>query len=341
MTAGRQMAAEMAEQPAVLASIAARREEIAEAVRSVRPDPFHGTVLVARGSSDHAAVFARYLLEPATGRPVALAAPSLHTLYGARVDYTGFLVIAVSQSGRTPEIATLVERLAAAGAGTLALTNEAASPVAAAAGASVALDAGAEEAVPATKTFTAQAAALALVAEALGPVPWTAEDWGALPGVVEAVLGDPGPAERVAAALEAATGLLAVGRGPCFAMALEAALKLKETTGVHAEGFSAADVRHGPKAIVSPGFPVLALSAEGPAAADVGELVASLRESGAAVYEAGDRPGAALPVTGGLPEALTALATVVRAQQLALALARLRGLDPDAPSGLSKVTPTT
>src|SRR5215210_4892622 len=175
------MAAEMREQPAVLAALAARREQIAREVAAVRPSPHHGTVLVARGSSDHAAIFGRYLLEPATGRPVALAAPSLHTLYGAPVDYSGFLVIAVSQSGRTPEIATVLEGLAAAGARTLAITNEAASPLAAAADAAVELGAGAEQAVPATKTFLAQALAFAIVAAALGPVPWNDGDWARLP----------------------------------------------------------------------------------------------------------------------------------------------------------------
>ena len=111
---GLHMASEMREQPGVLAALSARRGEIAERARAVRPDPLYGTVLVARGSSDHAAIYGRYLLEPATGRPVALAAPSLYTLYDAPADYSGFLVVAVSQSGRTPEIATVVERLTAA-----------------------------------------------------------------------------------------------------------------------------------------------------------------------------------------------------------------------------------
>jgi glutamine---fructose-6-phosphate transaminase (isomerizing) len=338
---GLQMAAEMREQPSVLAALAARRGEIAERVRSARPDTLHGTVLVARGSSDHAAIYGRYLLEPATGRPVALAAPSLHTLYGAPVDYSGFLVVAVSQSGRTPEIATMVERLAAAGARTLAVTNEADSPLAAAADAAIDLRAGTEQAVPATKTFTAQALAFAIIAEALGPAVASDADWRELPDALETVLADPDPAERVAAAIGDAAGLIAVARGYCYPMALEAALKLKETAELLAEGYSAADLRHGPTAVVSAGFPVLAMSTTGPAAADMTDLVANLRERGAAVHEIADRADAELPIPSGLGEPLAAIVTVVRAQQVALALARHRGLDPDAPRGLSKVTLTT
>lgn len=337
---GRRMAAEMQEQPAVLAALAARRAEIAEAVRAVRPRELAGTVLVARGSSDHAALYGRYLLEPATGRPVALAAPSLHTLYAAPVDYRGFLVIAVSQSGRTPEIATVLERLAAAGARTLAITNDAASPLAGMADAAIALEAGAEQAVPATKTFTATAAAFAAVAEALGPVSFGEEDWAALPGAVASVLADPTPAERIAAAIGDAPALLTVGRGPGYPMALEAALKLKECAGVLAEGYSSADLRHGPTAVVSEGFPLLGLQLGGAAGADVAELLRDLRERGADVHEIAARADAALRLPSGLPEALTALPAVVGAQGVALELARRRGLDPDAPAGLSKVTET-
>jgi glutamine---fructose-6-phosphate transaminase (isomerizing) len=339
--AGRHMAAEMLEQARVLAELAGRRHAIASSVRAVLPEPLHGTVLVARGSSDHAATYGRYLLEPATRRPVALAAPSLQTLYGAPVDYRGFLVVAVSQSGRTPEIATMVERLAAAGARTLAITNEPDSPLASAADAAIELEAGTELAVPATKTFTAQALAFAIVAEALGAVPWTDEDWARLPAAVDSVLADYDPAARVAGAIGDALSLISVARGYCYPMALEAALKLKETTGIVAEGHSAADLRHGPTAVVTAGFPVLAMATAGPAAADVADLVAGLSARGAAVSEISDRPDAELPIPAGLAEPLSAILAVVRAQQLALALARHRGLDPDAPQGLSKVTMTT
>jgi glucosamine--fructose-6-phosphate aminotransferase (isomerizing) len=338
---GTLMGAEMAEQPRVLAGLATRRDELAAVVRAVRPDPLYGTVLVARGSSDHAAIFGRYLLEPATRRPVALAAPSLVTLYGSTPRCDGFLVVATSQSGRTPEIATVMERLAASGGRTLAVTNEPDSPLARAADGALELAAGEEQAVPATKTFLAQALAFALLADALGPSGVREGDWERLPAAVGEVLADPEPAARVAAAIGDAPGLLTVGRGLCFPMALEAALKLKEAAQLLAEGYSSADLRHGPTVVVSAGFPVLAFSTAGPAAADVADLVAALRERGAEVHEVADRDDAALPIPAGLPEPLAAIAAAVRGQQVALALARLRGLDPDAPRGLSKVTPTT
>jgi glucosamine--fructose-6-phosphate aminotransferase (isomerizing) len=330
---GDQMEAEMRQQPHVLAALEARREELAGVLRSVLPDPLHGIVLVARGSSDHAAILGRYLLEPACGRPVGLGAPSLQTLYHAPVDYSGFLVVAVSQSGATPEIATVVERVRAAGGRTLAVTNAAGSPLAEAADAAVELGAGEERAVPATKTFTAQALAFVLLAQALG-----APADGGSGEAVQAVLDDPEPAERAAEAIGDATALIAVGRGAGFPMALEVALKLKEAALLPAEGYSAADLRHGPTALVSAGFPVLALNVGGPGAEDVSELERSLRESGAALHEIA--PGAALGIPAGLPEPVAALAAVVRGQQVALALARRRGLDPDAPRGLSKVTAT-
>ena len=168
------MRADMAAQPEVLRRLAERRDEIVASLRGPQPAAI---VVVARGSSDYAAIFARYLLEVVSGRPVALAAPSLVTLYEARPSLDGWLAIGISQSGRTPEITTVLERYREAGARTVAVTNDPGSPLAAAAEAAVDLGAGEEAAVPATKTFTAQLAAVALIAEALGPVPWDASDW--------------------------------------------------------------------------------------------------------------------------------------------------------------------
>src|SRR3954453_23808083 len=211
---GELMAAEMAEQPAVLAELAGRRAEVVEHVRACLPEPLAGVVLVARGSSDYAAVYGRYLLELAARRPVALAAPSLQTRYDARTELPGWVAVAVSQSGRTPEIVATLERLVAGGAGGggvtnlpapgaagargVAITNAPASPLAAAAGATIALGAGEERAVPATKTLTAQLAAFALVAEELGPLPWRGEDWERVIAAVAVVLADPAAPERAA-----------------------------------------------------------------------------------------------------------------------------------------------
>jgi glutamine---fructose-6-phosphate transaminase (isomerizing) len=332
------MAADMAAQPAVLRALAERRAEVTGSLRGPRPA---GVVIVARGSSDYAAIFGRYLLEAATGRPVALAAASLQTLYRVVPRLGGWLAVGISQSGRTPEITTVLERYRLAGARTVAVTNDPDSPLASAASVSIPLGAGEEEAVPATKTFTAQLAAMALLAEALGPVAWGGADWRRLPGLVEEVLADSGRARTAAAALGDAHELVAVGRGYLMCVALEAALKLRESTGVRAEGWSAADFRHGPVTVARGDLPLLAVSASGPAAADVEELAAELERAGTPVLRLADRPDAELPYPGGLAEPLCALPAAVRAQQLALAVARLRGLDPDEPPGLRKVTPTT
>jgi len=339
MTAGARMAAEMAEQPEVLARLAGAATEVAATARMVAPSPLAGTTIVARGSSDHASVYGRYLLELASGRPVSLAAPSLHLLYGARGDYTGQLAIAVSQSGATPEIVTTLERLRAAGARGLAITNDGDSPLAAAAEAVLEIGAGAELAVPATKTVTGELLLFALLARALGPVPFGDGDLAALPEAVAALLADAEPARAAAAALTDATRLVVTARGLLYGAALETALKLQETTGVAADAISAADLRHGPIAIVGEGFPVVALSAPGPARADVAELVATLRERGARVLEIACDPEAALPLPP-VAEALAPVVAVVRAQQLARELALARGRDPDAPAGLRKVTAT-
>lgn len=339
MGAGELMAAETAEQPAVLGRLLGQRPDLVARIRAVLPEPLGGVVLIARGSSDHAAVFGRYVLEAACGRPVALAAPSLHTLYGAAVDYGGYLAVGISQSGRTPEIVAVLERARAAGARTVAVTNEGDSPLAAAADAVVDLGAGEERAIPATKTFTAELAAFAVLAEAVGEVPWAAAA-ARLPESVEAVLGDPWSAAAVAEQIGEAEGLLTVGRGYLYAVALEAALKLKETTGVLAQGYSAADLLHGPVAAVERGLPVLAFVAEGPARESMAEVVGELRARRARVFVAGDRPDADLPVPDGVPEPLVAVPAAVRAQQVAHALALHRGLDPDRPPGLSKVTST-
>ena len=223
------MAAEMAEQPRVLAGLVARADELRAVVGRVGPRQLTGVTLVARGSSACAALFGRYVLEVATGRPVSEAAPSLHTLYNTRVDYSGQLVVAMSQSGETPEIVAVTERLAAAGASTIAITNGVDSPLAQVATGVFALDAGIERSVPATKTVTAELLALALLASALGLVGFAAGDVQSLPDTVESLLSDTGGSADLARSLRHAESLLVVARGYLLPAALELALKLEET----------------------------------------------------------------------------------------------------------------
>jgi glucosamine--fructose-6-phosphate aminotransferase (isomerizing) len=337
---GTQMAREMAEQPSRLRELIGRRDEIAELVGAVTPEPLQGITLVARGSSDHAAIYGRYLLEAATGKPVSLAAPSLHTLYGVKADYAGQLVIAVSQSGATPEIAQTLASLQDGGGRGLAITNQPESALARTAERTIELRMGDEQAVPATKTVTGQLAAFAIIASVLGRVSFSRGELETVPEGVQAVLDDPGPAAEAADSLGDPSQLIVVARGYLFAAALETALKIKETCSVLADGYSAADLRHGPIAAVTSGLPVIALCTEGPALADVVSLAEDLRGRGASVIVVGGGESADVPLPDGVPEPLMPIAAVVRGQQLAYELALRLGLDPDSPEGLSKVTRT-
>jgi glucosamine--fructose-6-phosphate aminotransferase (isomerizing) len=335
----------MAEQPQVLAALSARRDDLIAHVGKAVGAPPVGIVLVARGSSDNAAVYGRYVLELATRRPVALAAPSLVTRYGVQDDLDGWLAVGVSQSGKTPEIVSVLESFGAAGARTVAITNDRDSPLAAAADATIDTAASDERAVPATKTVTAQFAAFALLAEALAvddgtALPWDAAAWAALPGAVQEILDDGAPAARAAEAIGDAQGLVAIARGLLLGAALEAALKLKEMTGILAEGASAADFLHGPIAVVRRGLPVLTLAGGGPAAADVEAFAAAARERGGHVLSIASHADADLPLPAALPEGLAAIGAIVRAQQLAREVSLRRGIEPDTPFGLSKITET-
>ena len=361
------MAAEMAAQPEVLGQLVARAPEDTAAVRAAVPPGLSGAVFVARGSSDNAAVFGRYLAELAAGRPAGLAAPSLYTRYHAEVDWRGYLVVALSQSGATPEIISTCEAMKSAGAVVIGITNEPGSPLAGTADVLLATGAGPERAVPATKTVTAQFAVLLSVASALRAARAAGESeadefvagisgagapgadtsragdsqarvsgagatgLAGLPGAVAAVLADPGPVMEAVRRWLAIDRLVVAGRGLAYAAALETALKIQETTGILAAGISTADLLHGPIAAVYAGAPVLLIDAGGPAAEDVGQLRVLLSRRHADVTT--------LPLPAG-PEPAQAITAIVRGQQLAHSLALARGSDPDTPAHLSKVTAT-
>jgi glucosamine--fructose-6-phosphate aminotransferase (isomerizing) len=327
------MAAEMAAQPEVLARVTARAPAEAAAVRGLMPDPLAGVVFLARGSSDNAAVFGRYLVELRAGRPAGLAAPSIYTRYHATVDWRGYLVVALSQSGATPEIVSTCRDMRDAGARVLGISNETHSPLADAVGLLLDTAAGPELAIPATKTVTAQFAALVTVAAGLSRDPAAGGALAGLPGAVAAVLGDPGPARRLADRWHGIDRLVVAGRGLAYAAALETALKVKETTGILAEGISTADLLHGPIAAVYAGAPVLLVDGGGPADSDLADLRALLASR--------EADAECLPIPPGLPETAHVITSVVRGQQLARELSLALGYDPDAPAHLSKVTATT
>ncbi|MGD0875659.1 MAG: SIS domain-containing protein [Acidimicrobiales bacterium] len=334
------MRREMDEQPEVLRRIADSAAETQARVRAIVPEHLAGIALVGRGSSDNAAVLGRYATELAAHRPAGLTAPSLHTRYTSPVDYRGYLVIGLSQSGATPEVVATCERLRASGAVVVVITNDDSSALVAISDLALSTDAGAELAVPATKTVTAEMALLLVVAGALGDGLPGADGLAAVPNAVAAVLSDDLSAAMLAARWARYERLLVTARGLAYAAALETALKLKETARIFAEGISIADLLHGPIATVGAGLPVLNIDGGDPIANDGRRLVDRLEALGAPIANCAPDPKSTLPMPGGLAEVMYTIVATVRGQQLARHLSLVRGLDPDYPSGLTKVTPT-
>jgi glucosamine--fructose-6-phosphate aminotransferase (isomerizing) len=339
MSVATRMRLEIGEQPAaVAATVTALAEPSRALAAAMRAWDVDRIVLIARGSSDHAAVYGRYLLEGRCGLVTALAAPSLYTTYEAPVDLRGALAIGVSQSGATPEIVSALSYATSRGALTAAITNEADSPLARAADHPLVLQAGDERSVAATKTFTAQLAAFAALAAALGARA-VGEGLAQLPELMrETIASSEAACDEASAGLVADEAAVCVARGFSYAVALEAALKLKETSAVWAEGFSSADLRHGPTAAVTRATPALVFHAGGALEGDIVALEDELRRRGAPVISVG--PAGDLPTATPPCEELAPFTLVVPAQLVAERLARLRGRDPDQPAGLRKVTET-
>ena len=338
------MRAEIAEQPAALrATIEDLLPRAGEATALARGS--RQVLLIARGTSDNAAVYGSYLIQAYAGRLATLASPSIATVYRSRMDLSGVLAVALSQSGRTEEIVETLAWAADCGARTLAITNEAGSPLAEAAEVAYLTQAGTERAVPATKTFTTQLAALAVLAIGLGADLDSAELRRA-PDEIEAALAAAPDTGQVVSELAQDSGVVVSGRGLAYAAALELALKLKETCYLHAMGLSYADLLHGPIAVIDAQTPAILLSASsGPTLDGTVALARRVTEAGARAYGIGgnDRIAEACTATlpaPRLPEWLAPMGLIVPGQLLAEALASRLGLDPDHPRGLSKVTQT-
>jgi glucosamine--fructose-6-phosphate aminotransferase (isomerizing) len=337
------MATEIAEQPAVLERVL--REvpaQIAPLLARLRAASPRVVLLAARGTSDNAALYAKYLVETKVGLPAGLASPSAMTLYGARPDLRNVLVVAVSQSGNSPDIREVIEAARVSGAVTLAVTNAPSSPLATAAELHLDVEAGEERAVPATKSYTAQLLALWLLCTAWGRGNLAAAD--EVPAAADAMLArSASPADELATLLMPADRIVLSARGFAFATACEAALKLMETSYVAAQAFSGADLLHGPIAMVAPGEPALAVVPKGAGGAAMAPVVERLRAAGAqlAILGAADAPGAcwSLPLPP-VDEALSPILQILPLQLVALRLALARGVDPDLPRRLSKVTLT-
>lgn len=329
------MFAEAAEAGAAVA----RQGPVADLAAQLRADPPRIVVTLGRGSSDNAATVARYLIETHLRLLTSSVSPSAASVYDAAPDYSGALMLAISQSGKSPDLLAAAEAAQAGGARLAALVNVEDSPLAAMADHVLPLCAGPERSVAATKSFvTSVAMCLRLIAA------WSddAELQTAVAALPEML--DQAWALDWSAALPALTearNLYVIARGPALGIAQEIALKIKETCGFHAEAFSAAEVRHGPMALVGEGFPVLLLGQDDEARASVAELAAEFAGRGATVLHAGigAAPGIRLPSLGAHP-VVQPLLLVESFYRLANALAVARGRDPDHPPHLRKVTET-
>jgi len=324
---------------AVRAQLAANAAQVARLAERLRKTPPRAVVTCARGSSDHAATFARYLIETRLGLLTSSAAPSVSSVYATATDLAGTLMLTISQSGASPDLLAVVAQARKAGARIVALVNAEESPLAQLADELLPLRAGPERSVAATKSFLASLAAIVQLVAA----------WSNERALAAALEGVPQRLTRawqldwsaLVTRLTAANNLYVIGRGPGLGVAQEAALKFKETCGLHAEAVSAAELRHGPMALVRAGFPLLVFSQDDESRPGITQLATELAAQGADVLLAGTHLAhtTELPTEGADPviEPLLFAQSFYRA---ANALSLARGYDPDAPPHLRKVTET-
>lgn len=341
-----QMAREVAEQPnavrRTLDALVPQRQDIRDLARGRRR-----VLFAARGSSDNAAIYGRYLLEVHAGVAGGLVSPSVATHYRSRLDLSDAVVVSVSQSGATEEIVATQHWASGCGAATVAVANDADSALVEAADLALVTAAGPELAVPATKSYLAQLVAMAVLATALAPDPVALdEDLRRVPGEIELLLGQPTGVDEAVAALLHTPYVVVSGRGLMMGTALETALKLEETCLRPVRGYSYADLRHGPISVVSSAVTaVLVAAPDGPLLAPMAELAGDLAARGATTVGIGGDAAFAHACTvhvpgPDLPEKVAPLGTIVPAQLIVERLARRLGLDPDNPRGLAKVTST-
>ena len=336
---------EIASQPLVLDQLLDRELDHIARIIGALP-PFQYVHIAARGSSDHAALYASYVFAALAGYPVSLATPSLHTLYSSPPRLDGALVVGVSQSGQSPDILAVLEEGKRQGRPTIAVTNDGASPLGKLADHVVELHVGQEKSVAATKTYTAELAVIATFAAHWSGNPARIEELRRLPGAMARALR---LTEREAPHIgryAAMDRCAVIARGYNYATAFELALKLKELTYVIATAYSSADFRHGPIATIEPGFPAFLIMPSGAAFPDMLELCEELRLREADLVVISDEPEAlalattALPLPSAVPEWISPIVAIAPGQQVALRLALDKGINPDEPRGLRKVTKT-
>ncbi len=337
---------EIGEQPEVLGRLVAEgARQVEPIVRTLRKRPPRFGLIAARGTSDNAATYGKYMLGAINGLAVGLAAPSLITVYHRKVDLRQALVIGISQSGQGLDVNAVLEDARAQGAFTLAITNTAGSPMAAAAEAVIEIGAGPETSVAASKTYTGELTALAMLAAYWSGEPQLRSELERLPEWAAQALAAEASVTTCAQAFREATTMVCVSRGYNHATSFETALKVKELSYVAAHAYSAADFRHGPIAMLEAGFPVVATAPRGEALADMAALIQEVAPTGARLAVVSNEPSV-LSATDlqvrlpDMPEWLSPVVCAIPGQLLALHLALVHGHDPDRPRGLHKVTMT-
>ena len=337
---------ELREQPAALERLLQRQGDRAREIAGIfGRDDVQYVLIASRGSSGNAARYAQYLLGRAHRVPVMFATPSLYTIYEQPPRLEGAVVVGISQSGASPDVASVLAEARRQGRPTVALTNAPDSPLAREVDAVLLLEAGEERAVAATKTYLNSLGAIAMLfAAADGPV--AEAELARMPSVLEEQIE---LSIATAPALDEygdAVGATVVARGVNYGTAFEVALKIRELSGLVVEAYSPADLMHGPIAAIRPGWPVIVVAPSGPARPSVEGLVFPLLERGARIIAVSDvtavlrRARTKLPLVARVPEWLSAMTAVIPGQLTALRLAQLRGLDIDSPVGLNKVTLT-
>lgn len=339
---------EIFEQPDVLQHLLeAQSDNISSIARAIRQNDVKYIFLAARGTSDHAGLYAKYLLGTFNRLPIALAAPSIFSMYHQPPDLSDSLVLGISQSGQSPDIVSVLAEGRRQGVPTLAITNAPGSPLAKAAEFVIDICAGAEEAVAATKTYTAQLMAIAMLSVSLSEDRACSEALRDVPGYIRQVLEMNGALQRAVERFAYMTQCVVLGRGYNYATAFEWSLKLKELTYVVAEPYSSADFQHGPIAIVEHRFPILAVMPEGAVYDDLFAILHQLKakhdvelvvvSNRAEALELANTP---LPLPAALPEWISPLVSIVPAQLFCYHLTRVKGFDAEKPRGLKKVTET-
>ena len=344
-----QLRSEIYEQPeAIRGMLDAEAGRVAWISRQLSSNVFSYVLIAARGTSDNAARYGQYIFGALNHLSVALAAPSLFTRYHTPPRLAGALVIGISQSGQSPDIVNVIEEGRYQGAPTIAITNDLESPLAKAAEYQIGLGVGEEHSVAATKTYTAQLTALALLALSLKETPIQLEPLRDIPDVLAEALASEPQAQAAAQSLAASDLTVFIGRGFNYSTAWEVSLKCKELANMQAEPYSSADFLHGPIAMVEAGFPVNLVSMGNTFREELSALGEILHARGAQLITLGDTVldghvegrDLFIPVPSGLPEWLSPIVAILPGQLLAYHLAKVRGFDPDQPRLIRKVTLT-